>query len=64
MSTNQFTEDKYEESVSIIGYDLPATSEGRMVGGIGSSHTTSYWIMRKPCTKEEFEKAVEDGIRK
>ena len=50
-----------------LGWELfvdGATTEGRMVGGIGSSHTTSYWIMRKPCTKEEFGKAVEDGIRK
>ena len=50
-----------------LGWELyvnGATSEGAMYGGIGASETTSYWIMRKPCTKEEFEKAVEDGIRK
>ena len=23
-----------------------------------------YWIMRKPCTKEEFDKAVKEGIKK
>ena len=23
-----------------------------------------YWIMRKPCTKEEFEKTLEEGIKK
>lgn len=43
-----------------------ATSEGSGINingtGSSSSKTTSYWIMRKPCTKEEFAKAVEDGI--
>lgn len=50
-----------------IGWELyvnGSTSEGAMAAGYGASSTTSYWIMRKPCTKEEFEKAVEDGIRK
>ncbi|MBR1596833.1 MAG: hypothetical protein IJ665_09130 [Phocaeicola sp.] len=41
-----------------------STTEGAVVNGVGGSSTTSYWIMRKPCTKEEFEKAVEEGIRK
>ncbi len=50
-----------------LGWELyinGATSEGAMYGGYGSSETTSYWIMRRPCTKEEFDKAVEDGISK
>ena len=50
-----------------LGWELyvnGATTEGAMYGGTGASSTTSYWIMRKPCTKEEFEKVVEDGIRK
>ena len=50
-----------------LGWELyvnGATTEGTMYGGIGASSTTSYWIMRKPCTKEDFEKAVEYGIRK
>lgn len=50
-----------------LGWELyinGATSEGAVVNGIGGSSTTSYWIMRKPCTKEKFEKAVEEGIRK
>lgn len=50
-----------------LGWELyvnGATSEGAIYGGYGASQTTSFWIMRKPCTKEEFEKAVEDGIRK
>ena len=49
-----------------LGWELyvnGATSEGSMAAGYGASSTTSYWIMRKPCTKEEFDKAVEDGIR-
>lgn len=40
------------------------TSSGGIVGGIGASSTMSYWVFRKPCTKEEFEKRVEEGIRK
>lgn len=36
-----------------------ATSKGASFQGTGSSTTSSYWILRKPCTKEEFEKAVE-----
>ena len=49
-----------------IGWELyvnGATSEGEMAAGFGSSETTSYWIMRKPCTKEEFYNAVEEGIK-
>ena len=41
-----------------------ATSEGSSFGGTGSSSTSSYWILRKPCTKEEFEKAVEESVKK
>ena len=50
-----------------LGWELyvnGATTEGAMYGGIGASETTSYWIIRKPCTKEELKKTVEDGIRK
>ena len=50
-----------------LGWELyvnGATTEGAMYGGIGASETTSYWVIRKPCTKEKFDKAVEDGIRK
>ena len=36
-----------------------ATSEGASFYGTGESSTSSYWILRKPCTREEFEKAVE-----
>lgn len=41
-----------------------ATSKGSSFQGTGSSQTSSYWILRKPCTKEEFEKAVQDAIVK
>lgn len=41
-----------------------ATTSGSSYNGTGDSNTTSYWIMRKPCTKEEFDKAVAEGIRK
>lgn len=41
-----------------------ATSKGSMAGGTGSSTTSSYWILRKPCTKEEFEQAVKDAVKK
>lgn len=40
-----------------------STSHGAMAGGYGASSTNSYWILRKPCTKEEFEKAVEAAKR-
>ena len=49
-----------------LGWELyvnGATTSGSSFNGTGGS-STSYWIMRKPCTKEEFDKAVEDGIRK
>lgn len=41
-----------------------ATSKGEMAAGFGDSSTSSYWILRKPCTKEEFDKAVEESISK
>lgn len=41
-----------------------STTSGSVSDGSGSSTTTTYWIMRKPCTKAEFEKAVQDGIKK
>jgi hypothetical protein len=50
-----------------IGWELyvnGATTSGSSSNGTGASSTTTYWIMRKTCTKEEFDKAVEEGIRK
>lgn len=40
-----------------------ATSQGSSFRGTGSSSTSSYLILRKPCTKEEFEKAVKDAVK-
>lgn len=41
-----------------------ATSKGASYQGTGCSTTSSYWILRKPCTKEEFEEAVEKAKKK
>ena len=30
----------------------------------GTFSPSLYWIIKKPCTKEEFDKAVGDGIKK
>ena len=40
------------------------STEGYSYQGTGGSVSTSYWIFRKPCTKEVFEIAVEEGIKK
>lgn len=40
-----------------------STTQGSAAAGYGSSETSSYWILRKPCTKEEFEKAVNEAIK-
>ena len=39
-----------------------ATSHGASYQGTGSNSTSSYWIIRKPCTKEEFDKAIKDAV--
>lgn len=44
-------------------YKTGGTSEGASYAGTGFSDTTTYWIIRKPCSKEEFEKAVKEGIK-
>ena len=28
-----------------------------------NNSTTTYWIMRKPCTKADFDKAVQEGLK-
>lgn len=40
-----------------------STSQGATYKGYGSSDTSSYWILRKPCTKEEFEKVVSEAVK-
>ena len=42
-------------------YNHNNATEGSMYQGIGESSAILYWIIRKPCTKEEFEKTVDDG---
>ena len=39
-----------------------ATSNGSSTQGNGFLYTSSYWILRKPCSKEEFENAVQEAI--
>ncbi|MBP3776588.1 MAG: hypothetical protein J6I37_06340 [Prevotella sp.] len=41
-----------------------STSKGAVAAGYGSSSTSSYWILRKPCSKEEFDNAVQNAIVK
>ena len=41
-----------------------STVNGSSFDGTGGSDTSSYWILRRPCTKEEFEKAVELAKKK
>ena len=40
-----------------------AATHGYSSQGTGYSSTNSYWILRKPCTKEDFEKAVEAATK-
>ncbi len=40
-----------------------SSTTGGSAGGYGSVSTAPYWIMRKPCTKEEFDSAVKTGIK-
>ena len=40
-----------------------ASMSGSSAGGYGSVSTAPYWIMRKPCTKEEFDAAVKRGVK-
>jgi hypothetical protein len=39
-----------------------ATSQGGSYNGTGGTSTTIYWIIRKPCTKEEFDRTVKECI--
>ena len=43
-------------------YVSSSTTEGEMAAGFGESTSTCYWILRKPCTKEELDKTVEQTI--
>lgn len=41
-----------------------STSKGASYNGTGGTVTSTYWILRKPCTKEEFNKAIQDSVAK
>lgn len=45
-------------------YSHGSTTEGAVYNGIGGSDSSTYWILRKPCTKEEFDKAVNEAVKK
>lgn len=49
------------------GWDLyitGGTTTGCSFQGTGGTSTTSYWIFRKPCSQQVFEKSVKEGIKK
>ena len=43
-------------------YSHGSTPEGGVYYGLGGIETSTYWIIRKPCTKEEFDDAVKNSI--
>lgn len=45
-------------------YSHGSTMHTTEYGFAGEDLTNSYWILRKPCTKEEFEEAVKNSIKK
>ena len=45
-------------------YSHGSTTEGAVFNGAGASESSTYWILRKPCTKEEFDKTVNDAVKK
>lgn len=47
----------YSSGSTVSGY-----TAGSSFAVSGSSTTNSYWIFRKPCSKEKFEQAVRNGI--
>ena len=44
-------------------YSHGTTTEGAVFNGVGGSDSSTYWILRKPCRKEEFEKAAKESVR-
>lgn len=44
-------------------YISGSTSDVFAINGTGGNDTSSYWILRKPCTKEELDDAVIKSIR-
>ena len=50
-----------------LGWELyvcGTTPDSSILGGLTNNSSIPYWIMRKPCTKEEFDKTVAAGIKK
>jgi len=45
-------------------YSHGSTTQGEVINGFGESGSSNYWILRKPCTKEEFDKTVKEAIKK
>ena len=45
-------------------YSHGSTTEGAVFNGAGGSESSTYWILRRPCTKEEFNKTVNDAVKK
>lgn len=45
-------------------YSHGSTTEGAVFNGAGESESSTYWILRRPCTKEEFDKTVNDAVKK
>ena len=45
-------------------YKQNSITEGSISLGNGNTNSKIYWIMRKPCTKEEFEEMVNNAIKK
>lgn len=43
---------------------MNGSTNSNLTLGNGVPSTSSYWILRKPCTKEEFENAVNSSIKK
>lgn len=41
-----------------------STSKGASYNGTGGTVTSTYWILRKPCTKAEFEEAIDLAKKK
>lgn len=45
-------------------YSHGSTTEGVVSNGTVESDSSNYWILRKPCTEEEFDRTVNDAIKK
>ena len=57
---------KFKTPAAVLNYLYSLGWEIYVNGNYKANHESNeyYWIMRKPCTKEEFEKTLEEGIKK